>query len=125
MNLFLKIKFLLFYFRIRNQTTTLSDKPFLPSYYFTSELEIKPQPPAAATSAPVNYFTSELEIKPQLMNVVLLLISYYFTSELEIKPQPARSGAALAVHYFTSELEIKPQLYSLHNFCKKIILLQN
>ena len=82
------IKRALFYFRIRNQTTTKS----------------------ICEKLSQNYFTSELEIKPQLIGSVISFPSNYFTSELEIKPQPTKHGNVRFSHYFTSELEIKPQL---------------
>ena len=57
-------------------------------YYFTSELEIKPQPCLCLVLRKRNYFTSELEIKPQQVARRNENRRNYFTSELEIKPQP-------------------------------------
>ena len=55
--------------------------------YFTSKIEIKPQPAIYGTTANKNYFTSKIEIKPQLF-ISLIVISFnYFTSKIEIKPQ--------------------------------------
>ena len=41
-------------------------KYYLPHYYFTSKLEIKPQQTERRSRKYQNYFTSKLEIKPQL-----------------------------------------------------------
>ena len=35
------------------------------SYYFTSKIEIKPQPLGKTKALFLNYFTSKIEIKPQ------------------------------------------------------------
>ena len=40
-------------------------------HYFTSEIEIKPQPLGSNNPDYNDYFTSEIEIKPQLSTYVL------------------------------------------------------
>ena len=74
---------------------------------------------------PLYYFTSELEIKPQLEPVILLICCNYFTSELEIKPQPICFLYFYGKYYFTSELEIKPQPIDSCVSIQGIILLPN
>ncbi len=71
------------------------------------------------------YFTSELEIKPQLKLLIQLFLTNYFTSELEIKPQLSSYLWIAGLHYFISELEIKPQLFSSILTAYSIILHQN
>ena len=80
--------YLLFYIKNRNQTTTSCRSWFAADHYFTSKIEIKPQPIVFciiftilfyiknrnqttteddADFSLFNYFTSKIEIKPQLV----------------------------------------------------------
>ena len=72
-----------------------------------------------------DYFTSKLEIKPQPRMALYLGRIHYFTSKLEIKPQRQIRKCRLLRYYFTSKLEIKPQLSSKFDDWEKIILHQN
>ena len=80
-------KLILFYIKVRNQTTTFTDNNNDQYNYFTSKLEIKPQPVAIPPEEFFDYFTSKLEIKPQPVDNKDNNLLYYFTSKLEIKPQ--------------------------------------
>ena len=71
-----------------------------------------------------NYFTSKIEIKPQPSGGANLGVNDYFTSKIEIKPQPPIADSYLGSDYFTSKIEIKPQLICIVYLVIIIILHQ-
>ena len=107
-----KVTFLYFFYAA-NQSKSLYNMVLQNSYYFTSKIEIKPQPWNSREKATKNYFTSKIEIKPQLQSSCTPLYRYYFTSKIEIKPQPKLFTPSSRTDYFTSKIEIKPQPHCL------------
>ena len=106
-----KVTFLYFFYAA-NQSKSLYNMVLQNSYYFTSKIEIKPQPWNSREKATKNYFTSKIEIKPQHAAAIYANMSDYFTSKIEIKPQLLARIINSAKNYFTSKIEIKPQLQS-------------
>ena len=91
----------LFYIKDRNQTTTGCSPTSIPTDYFTSKIEIKPQRKNFAKPESMHYFTSKIEIKPQLSDRMYKNNINYFTSKIEIKPQPfppAQVLSAIILH---------------------------